>query len=386
MAAHVDIVIIGGGPVGAALVLALKDSGISVLILEAREGPASLNDQRAIALSHGSRLILQRLGVWQSLGAVTPIHAIHVSSRGSFGRTLITPDDAGTPALGYVVSYQDLWSALHDQLKASGADYLTHANATRLESAPEGGSVEFDYRGESRKATARLVAVADGGPLVETISGIGQRVRDYGQWAVVARIESAQPHCDTAFERFTENGPLALLPQGERLALVWTLPPERGREVLNLADETFLACLHEQFGDRLGEFVGASRRAGFPLVLKYAVPVTADRLVLIGNAAQLLHPVAGQGFNVGLRDAWELAAEILEAPGDIGSSQMLGRYQSRRRLDRRGGILFTDSLVRLFSNANPALGATRAAGLSLLDCVPSAKTFLVRRMTFGTKG
>lgn len=385
-AENVEVVIIGGGPVGAALALALKGSGISIRILEARERSASPADERAIALSHGSRLILQRLGAWQCLRKVTAIRAIHVSSRGSFGRAMITPEDAGTPALGYVVSYQDLWSALHTQLTVGGIDCLTGASATRLQPAPEGGSVEFNYRGEPRRLKARLLVIADGGPLVESIAGISQRMRDYGQWAVVAQVESEQPHRHTAFERFTPEGPLALLPQGERLALVWTLPQERAREVLDLDDENFLMRMHGQFGDRLGQFIRATKRAGFPLALKYAVPVISDHLVLVGNAAQLLHPVAGQGFNVGLRDAWELAGEILEAPDDVGSSRTLGRYQSRRRLDRRGGILFTDSLVRLFSNANPVLGPARAAALSLLDCAPSAKAFLARRMIFGTKG
>lgn len=385
--ADVDIVIVGGGPAGAAVALALKDSGVSVLILEAREGPASLADQRAIALSHGSRLILQRLGAWQSLGAVTPIHAIHVSSRGSFGRALITPKDAGVPALGYVVNYQDLWAALHGQIKGSGADYFTGVKVSRVESASgEGGAVEFNYRGEPRKITARLVVVADGGPLVGTIPGISQRVRDYRQWAVMAQVETDRPHGNAAFERFTAEGPLALLPQAERLALVWTLPQDGAGEMLDLDDENFLARLHERFGDRLGNFIRTTKRTGLPLTLKYAVPVIAEHLVLIGNAAQLLHPVAGQGFNVGLRDAWELADEILAAPEAVGSGRMLGRYQGRRRFDRRSAILFTDSLVQLFSNANPVLGPARAAGLSLLDCVPSAKSFLGRRMIFGTKG
>jgi 2-octaprenyl-6-methoxyphenol hydroxylase len=192
-----------------------------------------------------------------------------------------------------------------------------------------------------------------------------------------------------AYERFTPDGPVALLPSGEYFALVWTVSPSLAQEILSLDDAAFLARLHAHFGNRLGKFVETGKRAGFPLALKYATPVTACRTVLIGNAAQTLHPVAGQGFNLGLRDAWELADEIIApplSPLELGTPSMLARYGERRRVDSSAGRIFTDSLVRLFSNDDPLLSSMRSLGLSALDCLPQAKRFVARRMMFGARG
>lgn len=407
-----DLIIIGGGPVGMALAVALRGAGVSVLLLEARGLPEKTEDSRPLALSHGSRLILERLGVWKGLPDVTPITTIHISNRGGFGRTVMTAEDIGVPALGYVVNHHDVFRSMHKALKKCDVDYLTGAQVTRLETGAERAQAEFQHDGVTKKAAARLLVLADGGRLTAQIEGVTQHVQDYQQWAVVARIKSeccprlggtaARPskitgrtgsgftrspaEAGVAYERFTPDGPVALLPSGEYFALVWTVSPSAAEEILALDDAAFLVRLHDHFGDRLGKLVEAGKRSGFPLVLKYVTPVTACRAALVGNAAQTLHPVAGQGFNLGLRDAWELADEIISAPAETGTPAMLARYRHRRRMDSGAGRIFTDSLVKLFSNDDPVLGSMRGMGLSALDCLPQAKRFVARRMMFGARG
>lgn len=420
-----DVIIIGGGPVGMALALALRDSGTSVLLLEARGLPGKTEDSRPLALSHGSRIILEHLGVWKTLPEVTPITTIHISNRGGFGRTVMTADDIGVPALGYVLNHHDVFRSMHEALRHSGIDYLVGAQVTRLETGTRMGQIEFQHNEATKKATAKLLVLADGGRLTAQIEGVTQHVHDYQQWAVVARIKSehsanmdsaapvkssvakggpvsrssrspkttgsaskglAHPQRGVAYERFTQDGPVALLPSGEYFALVWTVSPSAAQEILALDDAAFLTRLHDHFGDRLGKFVETGKRSGFPLALKYASPITACRVALVGNAAQTLHPVAGQGFNLGLRDAWELAEEIIASPAEIGASPMLARYRHKRRVDSGVGRVFTDSLVKLFSNDHPVLGGMRSMGLSALDCLPQAKRFVARRMMFGARG
>ncbi|MBA4143484.1 MAG: FAD-dependent monooxygenase [Nitrosospira sp.] len=405
-----------------ALALALSGSDVSVLLLEARGLPAKTEDPRPLALSHGTRLILQRLDVWEGLPHVTPITTIHISNRGGFGRTILTATETGVPALGYVMNHHDLFRAMHKALNNSAVDCLTGAQVTRLETHAGAGKVEFEHDGVTKKATARLLAVADGGRLIAQIEGVTQHVQDYQQWAVVARVGTerfaetagtlsakissagsghgagfpaaarstgrrrAHTPPGVAYERFTSDGPVALLPSGKHFSLVWTVSPSAAEELLALDDAAFLARLHGHFGDRLGKFVEAGKRSGFPLALKYVTPVTACRVVLVGNAAQTLHPVAGQGFNLGLRDAWELADEIIASPIDVGTPAMLARYRDRRRMDSGVGRMFTDSLVRLFSNEDPVLDSARSLGLGALDCLPPAKRFVARRMMFGARG
>ncbi|HEX9179871.1 MAG TPA: FAD-dependent oxidoreductase [Burkholderiales bacterium] len=381
-----DLIVIGGGPVGAALALALRGSGISVAVLEARDDPAAAADPRALAISWGSRLILERFGVWGRIPA-TAIRGIHVSTKGSFGRAVLGAEECGVPDLGYVVSYRDLYRALHEALAASGADYLTGAEVSEVDCDVEAGRVAFRRDGEARTAAAQLVVLADGGRLAQTVKGVQRSEKEYGQWAVVAEVRGDRPHGNIAYERFTGTGPVALLPRGEGHALVWTATPEQAQELIALEDAAFLARLQEHFGARAGRFVSAGPRAGFPLALRETEARGVPRLALLGNAAHTLHPVAGQGFNLGLRDAWELAELVLRNHGaDPGGEALLTEFRARRRLDTEGGILFTDSLVRLFSNDLPVLSAARGAALTVLDLLPPAKRFLARRMMFGARG
>lgn len=386
---HYDIVIIGGGPVGMAVTLALQESGLSILLLEARGLPEKDEDPRPLALSHGSRLILERLGVWPKLTANTPITTIHISNRRGFGRTILTKDDANVPALGYVVNYHALFQSMHGLLKHLNADYLAGAKVTKFETSTDQGQVAFEYNNESREITAKLLVLADGGRLTGQIKDIHYHVHEYQQWAIVANIKAKTRQQGIAYERFTQDGPVALLPSGDNFALVWTVDPSMAKKVLEMDDATFLARLQKHFGDRVGQLIGAGKRSGFPLALRYATPITSQRIALVGNAAQTLHPVAGQGFNLGLRDAWELASEIITSTHmgtEIGTPAMLSRYRQKRQIDSGAGRVFTDSLIKIFSNDSAILRNICGMGLSTLDCLPPLKRFTARRMIFGARG
>ena len=376
-----DVLIVGGGPVGAAAALALRGTGLAVGLLEAQGPQAVRLDPRPIALSHGSRLILERLGSWASVQPATPIDRIHVSQRGGFGRAELSAAEVRLPALGYVVDYRQLATALAQAVESDASCRLVRAKADALETAPGAAIVRYDAGQGPEQAIARLVVVADGGALAAA------RTRDYRQTVVTTRVTCSAPHRNVAYERFTPDGPLALLPMGESLALVWTIQPEHAQELCSISDAAFLERLQGAFGGRLGAFTGTGTRSSYPLALRIADRIAESRVVALGNAAQTLHPVAGQGLNLGLRDAWELAALLRDSErSEIGAPGQLARYRARRRLDRGGGIGFTDALVRLFSNDIAPLRLARGLGLATLGAVPPARDFLVRRMTFGARG
>lgn len=376
-----DVLIAGGGPVGAAAALALGGCGLAVGLVEARAPQAAQADPRPIALSHGSRLILERLGVWERLQPATPIERIHISQRGGFGRAQLDAAEAGLPALGYVVDYGELAAVLTGALESRDGCHVIRAAVNSVHGDRDAAHAHFDS--DNGQASARLLVLAEGGAL----TAARMRTRDYHQSVVTARVASATPHRNVAYERFTPEGPLALLPMGERLALVWTTTPARAQQLCELPDPEFLEALQNAFGSRLGAFSQAGARTSFPLALKVATRMTEPRRVALGNAAQTLHPVAGQGLNLGLRDAWELAETVRVCGRDeIGAPAQLQAYESRRRIDRGGGIRFTDALVRLFSNDVAPLKLARGLGLAALGAVPPVKDFVVRRMTFGTRG
>jgi len=378
----VDILIAGGGPVGAALALALEGSGHTVVLAEARStdsggarGAAS-GDARAIALSYASRLILGRLGAWSGL-AVTPIATIHISQQGGFGRTLIRADDYDLPALGYVANYDDLQRSL----------YAAPCSARRLSGAKmtsfDGSTATLQTREGPLTFTPRLTVFADGASIADEQAAPAYS-KDYRQTALVTWVKTEQAHSGRAWERFTPDGPLALLPHGTTYALVWTTGLDRGAQLRALDTPAFLAELHASFGDRLGTFIEAGARSAFPLALRYRRKEMRPHSLAVGNAAQTLHPVAGQGFNLGLRDAWELAG-LARDTREPGSERFIDGYRRARALDRRGGIRFTDSLVGLFSNSDPLLKLGRGAGLLALDLLPFARRFVARRMIYGAR-
>ena len=362
MAESVDVAVAGAGPIGCALAAALRGAPFAV----ARLGDEAAARDRPIALSHGSRLILERLGLWSRVRA-TPIRAVHVSQRGALGRTLMTAREHGLPALGYVASY---------------ADVLAPLAAALVDWTADGDGVRVRTRGREGEIRARLLVLADGGGAVPM-----DHVREYGQQALVAEVRCERPHRGVAWERFTAEGPIALLPFGDDLALVWSAPAPSIRRLLQMPEPEFLGALAARFGGKLGAFTSVGPRDAFPLSLRYRTESAGAHVIVIGNAAQTLHPVAGQGLNLGLRDAWELAELLLDTPPDrLGDAGLASRFARRRDSDRRAGIAVTDSLVRLFSSEWPLIGAARGAGLLAFDILPPARRFLARRMMFGTRG
>jgi 2-octaprenyl-6-methoxyphenol hydroxylase len=385
---NAPIVIVGGGPVGAVLALSLQQQGIPFVMLEAREKGASHQDKRALALSYGSRLILEKLNVWHAVEAsATAINTIHISQRGGLGRTKLTASEHKLPAIGYVVSYGTLTKALDAVLDTSSVIY--GAEATHIQPSSEMSTVTFKQEEASEALSAALLVIADGGRSLSAIEGIQKETKEYGHDALVTKVTSELPHNNIAYERFTPEGPMALLPNGQskdshEFSLVWTGLQANIHAVSGLDDLTFLDQLHKTFGDRVGKFLSVEKRMCFPLKLSTLKPSTAPHLAIIGNAAQTMHPVAGQGFNVGLRDAWTLADLIVNTPPkNWGDAAMLANYSQARKRDTRGGILFTDLLVNVFGNEIIGLQAIRGAGLGVLELLKPAKSFLVSKMSFG---
>jgi len=384
-----DIAIIGGGPIGATLALALHGSGLRVTLLEAQA--ARVSDPRPIALSHGSRLLLERVGAWRALertAAATAIDQIHVSQRGGFGRVAMRAADAGVPVLGHVVDYSALSVALTDAASTADIDYRNGARVTALQrdsaSAHPAQRIDYTRDGAAATLTAQLVVVADGGD----ITGVAPpKALEYAQYALTARVRTTRPSAHVAYERFTPEGPLALLPFGDAMALVWTLQPERALALKSADAKIFLAALKQAFGGRLGDFSAVEQRASYPLTLRQSVDAAVAGVITIGNAAQTLHPVAGQGLNLGLRDAWELARALRTIPVQtLAHHHTALSYAARRRIDRNATIAATHGLVRLFSNDFFPLHAARGAAMTALGCVAPARDFLARRMIFGVRG
>ena len=374
----VDIAIIGAGPVGMTLALALAGGPHHVLLIDRRPRGAWAGDPRALALSHGTRQLLERIEAWNNT-AGTAIHDIHISQRGGFGRTLIDRAEYGVPALGYVMRYRDLAAALDARIEA--AQLLDNCQLDSIETGSDGAIINISRNGEPRRISARLVVHAEGTPGNDPAIA----VRDYFQHAVIAEVRPAPGHQQRAWERFTPDGPLALLPLGKDYSVVFTVPPAKAAHLLQLDDAAFLAALRSQFGQRL-DFVSAGPRSSFPLALRVRRQLTTQRQVWVGNCAQTLHPVSGQGFNLGLRDAWELAETLLaHNNGDAGDPATLAAYARGRRLDRAGSMGFTDSIVRLFSNDLAPLRVARGLGLLALDLYPPLRHFVAKRMIWGAR-
>lgn len=376
-----DLVIAGGGPVGLAAALAAHARGLDTVVLEARSQSAS-RDPRVFALSYGARLILERLDVWSDIERAHPIRVVHVSERGRLGQTFLHADDLDIDALGYVVAHADLLAALHRHIAARALRCIAGARLAAIEDGADFVTARYEQAGQEERIVGRIVALADGGAQAGTDRA--PRTRRYGQRAIVTEVRATRARADYAYERFTPQGPIALLPGGDRHALIWTVPESSAADLVACDDATFARALMTAYGERIGDVEVVAPRAAFDLALRFARQITAARSVLIGNAAQTLHPVAGQGFNLGLRDAVELADTLAAAHArreDLLSG--LARYRSRRRVDRTAGTLFTDFLVRAFSNDVVPLGFVRSAGLALLDVCDPAKRFLMRRMIFG---
>jgi 2-octaprenyl-6-methoxyphenol hydroxylase len=377
MQSRVDIAIVGGGPVGLALAAMLVARGVApktIAVLDAKPVDIAAKDPRSLALSFGSRQLLSQIQSWPK--HATPITQIHVSRRGSFGRTLIDCDDYELPALGYVCRYGELVKAL-DASAPKDLQFHRPVGVTEKQ--------ELDDRVELRLSdgsllTSSLLVQAEGGLFGEQATRSIQR--DYEQVAIIATVQADAMPSGRAFERFTDEGPLALLPQDDSYAMVWCVKPASAESLLALDDQALLEALQKAFGQRVGRFTLVGARNAYALGLN-AEPVSTARTMAIGNAAQTLHPVAGQGLNLGLRDASVLASMLSRD----ASPAMLSAFEHQRRKDRHTTVRITDLMARVFASAPDRTPTQSLLGLSLgmLDLLPPAKRLLAEQMMFGSR-
>ena len=394
--ADYDVLIIGAGMVGSSLACALGGSPLRVALVEAKAPPTSTQhgfDGRSLALSYGSRRIFQGLGLWQSIRPeAEPIVRIHISDRGRFAAARLLASDHGVEALGYVAEIGALSAAVGRAARRhANVELLCPAAMEAVTFHPDGVDVHIRAGEDLRTVRTRLVVAADGADSgVRSHLGINARRWDYGQSALIANVEVSRPHGGTAYERFTDSGPMALLPlRGkdglQRCALVWTMAPADAERALEWDEQEFRNRLQERFGFRAGRFGRIGRRQAHPLFLVRAQQQVHERLALIGNAAHTLHPVAGQGFNLGLRDVAALAELLVAAPDDTGAPAVLERYAAWRRSDQRTVIAFTDLLARTFTNPLRPVQLARDLALLAVDLLPPLKHQLERR-TMGLAG
>lgn len=382
-----DLIIVGAGLAGNCLALALKDSGLRIAVVEAasrkqlHDSPAG---DRALALAAGTVELLREMGAWRDAAdKATAIRHIHVSDRGHFGKTRLAARDYDVDALGYVISARDIEHEVAEHVEQCGADRFYETRVVGLMSGLDEINVSLKRGDESINLTAKLLVGADGGQSsVRKLLDIPQRITEYGQTALVTTVQATLPHHNTAYERFTEQGPLAFLPvAGKQLSVVWTRRHEHADALMASGEAAFLSELQDCFGYRLGQLRLTAPRRAFPLSLIRAERIVSGRAVIIGNAVHQLHPVAGQGFNLGIRDVAYLAELLREQhlqAGDIGDTALLARYAKQRQRDHDRTIGFTDRLVRIFSNEWLPVAALRNTGLTVLDHLPFAKRILAR--------
>lgn len=393
----VDIIIVGGGLVGASLAVALLPAvrrlGLRVAVVEAVAIPPYTAgvwqpsyDARATALSYGTRLIYEDMGLWQQLAEhVSPIRHIHVSDQGRYGTTRLHAEEEGVDALGYVAENHWIGRVLHGALHkaAEQLHWLCPATVRQATMTAEGVEVTVEQDGHSQPIKASLMVMADGGrsSLAESL-GLDFIEQPYHQHALVTTLTPSRHHQQWAYERFTEEGPVALLPvendsEGKpRMALVWTTPEDELEARMEWVDEDFLAAVQESFGQRLGRFTRVGKRYSYPLALKQAREQVRSRLVVLGNAAHSLHPIAGQGYNLALRGVAELAQQLAsaqQAGADIGSLAVLNQFLHAREQDQRRTIAFSDKVMRLFATEHSSLRWLRDAGLVGLNLMPAAR-------------
>ena len=384
-----DIAIVGGGMVGASLAVALAPLGLKVALIEAIPNESASQpsfDERTTALSNGSCRILRTLGVWTQVEAqATPIRKIHVSDQGRFGFARIDAAEQNLTAMGYVVPNRALGMALWSLVaERANVEVNCPAKVVRIERGERAVTLEIAAAGAAAAIDARLVVAADGAhSAVRSAFGVDAQSRDYEQTAIITTVLPQRFHDHVAYERFTGSGPLALLPlEGGRCTLVMTLSRATAESAMAWSDDEFLAEAQRRFGFRLGRFLKVGRRVPYPLALTRAERTSAERCVIVGNAAQGLHPVAGMGFNLGLRDiasVAELIAEHRHEPYfDPGASSLLAEYDAWRAADRAGVIAFTDGLVRMFASPSSVVRRLRNIGLLAFDLLPPAKAAMSR--------
>lgn len=366
----VRVVIAGAGPVGLTTAIALRSAGVHARVLDARPALMSSDDPRAIALSHGSRLILERLGVWSAVRA-TPIQRIEISQQRGFGRTRIDASDHGIDALGHVTRLAGFAAALARAASKLRIEIQHDCTVGPVETSGEG----LRILANGAPIDCDLLVRAEGTP------GDAANSKDYGQSALVTEVWPEASRDSRAWERFTPAGPLALLPLEDGFSLVWCMPPARAAWMATAADAEFLAALRAATRFAPYRWLRVGERRAYPLALVRRATDDGGREVWLGNAAQTLHPVAGQGLNLGLRDAFELSLAL----HDTSVENALSAWRTRRRIDRDAMVRTTDAYVSVFSNDFGPLRVARGAGLALVDIVPALRRFVARRMMFGER-
>ncbi len=404
---HFDIVISGGGLSGCLTALSLAalkhhdGSPLSLAIIESTHIKQSIKqtfDERVLALAHGSASYLQQLGAWSDIkNQACAIKNIHISDRGHYGKARLSAQDYNVNALGYVVAMSVIGESLVNRIaNRQNITWFTPDAINHIEFKAQQVDITLNSQ---QQLTAKLLLGCDGGNSVcRKMANIGVKHDDYQQSAIIANVACEHDHFGKAFERFTEHGPIAMLPmtnfsfkdqndnankssQG-RCSLVWTLPPEQAKTMAKLNDKAFAHQLEQNFGTWLGKISYVGKRDVYPLVLTQAKQQTHHRMALIGNASHTIHPIAGQGFNLGLRDVKQIAMLIeqaLETKQDLGSIALLTQYSELRAKDLQQVITLTDSLVTLFSNQLPPLVIGRNIGLKVLNYLKPLKSALVQK-------
>lgn len=379
---HTPVAVIGAGPVGMLAALLLHRQGKQVLLLEMRPPNTVIRDRRTLALSFSSMEALHRAGITIPENQYTPITYVHISQQGTFGHALLRNEDMGTDVLGYSVDYAVLMQACEAALIRQGVPVLWETQVNHVRTLNRFAEVYIRHRRQSHSLTADWVILAEGGHLTENLPGITRHSFDYNQSAIVTTLEFEQNGNGTAYERFIDDGPFALLPYGTAYRLVWTRSHEEAARIKTMAFTEFAEMFETAFGNRLGRLKKCGDIAAFPLQLKQLSQVYSGRIICIGNAAQTMHPVAAQGLNLGVRDVLTLIHKFAE-PHSMHNTRLAEQYAAERRLDAQAVVGFTHSLVTLFDHPNALLKLGRGGVMSLLDSVPALRKKFTEHLIFG---
>jgi len=380
-----DCAIIGGGPVGLVFAILNHASKVKIQIFESKNRGATNQDNKALALSNGSRLILEEIGIWDRLDKnITKIEKIHTSQVGSFGRTLLDAGEFNEESLGYIISYGDLMAVLQEEIECiSNIMTFYETKVTKCIDEKAILNLSLETNNKIKNLKSEFVILADGA--AEDIEGLelNKKIKHFDHTAIVTKVLTEIPHRNIAYERFTSNGPIALLPnRNDKFSLVWTGPSKFIEKLEQLNQESFLSQLHESFGDRVGSFLECEKRISFDLKQTY-VEVMHSNIVALGNASQTMHPVAGQGLNTGLRDAYKLNQSLIGRSKIKSLEALLDEYKHSRAGERKKILNFTEMLVKSFSNDLVGLKKVRGYALSLLDITRPIKQSFVRKMSYG---
>lgn len=379
---HTQIAVIGAGPVGVLCALLLARQGKQVLLIEARPANANIQDRRTLALSFNSIQAFTEAGIIWPENESTPITNVHISQQHHFGRTLLRAADMNTPYLGKTCNYSALMHACEAALNQPNLNVLWDTRLQNIHTLDYFAELQIEHQKETHTLTADWVILAEGGMLAETLPGIRRHSHNYQQSALVTTLEFEQPQNGTAYERFADTGPFALLPYRDAYRLVWTRSPEDAQKLKDAAFNDFAAEFEQTFGNRLGKLRSRGETAVFPLHLKQLNKVYSGRVICIGNAAQTMHPVAAQGLNLGVRDAIALAKQFAE-PMSLKNSKLAQQYAAGRRVDAHAIVGFTHSLVTLFDHTNTLLQLGRGGVMSMLDGIPALRKKFTEHLIFG---